>query len=143
MNVEFFNEFPWTPLVLLWLAYAFLGWYLSVHHIIWVVGILVVALVLTVVWRSLSWLDRLLRFGSQILIVVLCLSASVALIATWSIFFTFILAPLATTILAEIELRFAGFSKRDTLLLLTLLAMFGLGIGETIDIFFLPSSARY
>ncbi|RUR73241.1 hypothetical protein ACF3DV_10350 [Chlorogloeopsis fritschii PCC 9212] len=142
MNVEIFNQFPWTPVVLLWLSYAFLGWYLSVHHIIWVVGILVVGLVLTVVGQSLSWLDRLIRYGSQILIIVLCLSASVALVATWSLFFTFVLTPLATTVLAEIELRFAGFSKRDALLLLSLIAAFGLGTGETIDLFFLPSG-RY
>ncbi len=142
MNVEIFNHFPWTPLVLLWLSYTFLGWYLSVHHIIWVVGILVAGLVITLVGQSLSWLEQLIRCGSQFLIVVLCLSASVALIAAWSLFITFILAPLASSILAEIELRFAGFSKRDALLLLSLVAAFGLAAGETIDVFFMPSS-RY
>lgn len=130
------------PLVLLCLAYAWLGWYLSVNHIIWLVGAFVAALVLAVLWRSISWLERLIEFGSKILVVVLVLSASIALIATWSLFSTFIIMPLATTLLAAMELRFAGFSKRDRLLLLTVLAGFGLTVGEAIDIVFLPSD-RY
>ncbi|MFB2768785.1 hypothetical protein ACE1AT_05760 [Pelatocladus sp. BLCC-F211] len=142
MNIEFFHQFPLTTLVLHWLAYAFLGWYLSVHHIVWLVGVLVVALVLTLVGRSLSWLNRLLNYGSQVLIVTVVLSASVIVVAILPLFFTFIVTPLATTVLAEIELRFAGFSKRDALLFLTLLAVLGLAVGETIDIMFLPSS-RY
>ncbi|PLZ88910.1 hypothetical protein CEN45_20680 [Fischerella thermalis CCMEE 5198] len=142
MNIETFNQFPWTPLVLHWLAYAFLGWYLSVHHIVWLVGVLVVALVLTLVGRSISWLNRLLNYGSQVLIVVLALGSSVILVAFLPIFFTFIITPLATTVLAEIELRFAGFSKRDALFLLTLLAGLGLVVGETVDLIFLPSN-RY
>lgn len=142
MNVGYFNRVPLQPLVLLWLAYTWLGWYLSVNHIIWLVGAFVAALVLAVVWRSLSWLERLIEFGSKTLVVVLVLSASVALIATWSLFSTFIVMPLATTLLAEMELRFAGFSKRDTLLLLTVLAGFGLTVGEVIDIVLFPSG-RY
>jgi hypothetical protein len=103
MNIEFFNPFPWTPLMLHWLAYAFLGWYLSVNHIVWLVGVLVVALVLTLVWRSLSWLNRLLNYGSQVLIVVITLSASVILVAFLPIFFTFIITPLATVTVQGVQ----------------------------------------
>ncbi|BAZ69679.1 hypothetical protein NIES4106_44570 [Fischerella sp. NIES-4106] len=142
MNIEIFNQFPLITLLLHWLAYAFLGWYLSVHHIVWLVGVLVVALVLALVGRSITWLNRLLDYGSQVLIVTVVLSTSVIVVAILPIFFTFIVTPLATTVLAEIELRFAGFSKRDALLFLTLLAALGLVVGETIDLIFLPSS-RY
>ncbi|KOP27459.1 hypothetical protein AMR41_05550 [Hapalosiphon sp. MRB220] len=142
MNIEIFNQFPLITLVLHCLAYAFLGWYLSVHHIVWLVGVLVVALVLALVGRSISWLNRLLDYGSQVLIVTVVLSASVIIVAILPLFFTFIVTPLATTLLAEIELRFAGFSKRDALLFLTVLAALGLVVGETIDLVFLPSS-RY
>ncbi|MBW4433814.1 MAG: hypothetical protein KME28_19395 [Pelatocladus maniniholoensis HA4357-MV3] len=142
MNIEIFNQFPLITLLLHWLAYAFLGWYLSVHHIVWLVGVLVVALVLALVGRSITWLNRLLDYGSQVLIVTVVLSMSVIVVAILPIFFTFIVTPLATTVLAEIELRFAGFSKRDALLFLTLLAALGLVVGETIDLIFLPSS-RY
>jgi hypothetical protein len=142
MNIGYFNKVPLQPLVLLCLAYAWLGWYLSVNHIVWLVGASVAALVLAVLWRSISWLERLIKFGSKTLVVVLVLSASIALIATWSLFSTFIIMPLATTLLAAMELRFAGFSKRDRLLLLTVLAGFGLTVGEAIDIVLLPSG-RY
>mgnify|MGYP004474001461 CR=1 FL=1 len=142
MNVGSFNRVPLQPLVLLWLAYAWLGWYLSVNHIVWLVGASVAALVLAVAWRSISWLERLIEFGSKTLVVVLVLSGSIALIATWSLFSTFIIMPLATTLLAVMELRFAGFSTRDRLLLVTVLAGLGLTVGEVIDIVLLPSG-RY
>jgi hypothetical protein len=47
--------------------------------------------------------------------------------------------PLAATVLAEVEMRFAGFNKLDTLVVLTMLAGFGLGLGEIVDIKLLPS----
>ncbi|MEC4815837.1 MAG: hypothetical protein SAK29_21570 [Scytonema sp. PMC 1069.18] len=142
MNIGFSSKAPLQPLVLLWLAYAWLGWYLSVHHIVWLVGAFVTVLVLTVVWRSISWLERLVQYGSKTLILLVVLSSPIALVATWSLFLTFVLMPLATTILAEIELRFAGIGQKDTLLLLSAIAGCGLMIGEVIDIGLLPS-ARY
>jgi hypothetical protein len=60
--------------ILLWLAYAFLGWYLAANHIIWLVGAFVAAMVLAVVRKSISWLERLVEFGSKTLIVILFLS---------------------------------------------------------------------
>jgi hypothetical protein len=142
MNNEFFHKIPWLPLVFLWLSYAWLGWYLSAHDIAWLVGAFVAALVLAIAWRTIAWLERLIRFGSRALTVILFLGASVALIAIWSIFVTFIVLPLTTTLLAEMELRFSGFSKRDTFLLLTAIAGCGLAVGEAIDLIVIPSS-RY
>lgn len=49
MNLEFFNRIPLMPLVLLLLAYAFLGWYLAANHIIWLVGAFLAAMVIAVV----------------------------------------------------------------------------------------------
>ncbi|MUH00846.1 hypothetical protein F7734_54690 [Scytonema sp. UIC 10036] len=142
MNNEFLHKIPWQPLVFLWLAYAWLGWYLSAHDIAWLVGAFVAALVLAIAWRTIAGLERLIRFGSRALTVVLFLCASIALIATWSIFVTFLVLPLTTTLLAEMELRFSGFSKRDTFLLLTAIAGCGLAVGEAIDLILIPSS-RY
>ncbi len=142
MNNEFLHKIPWQPLVLLWLTYAWLGWYLSAHHVAWLVGAVVAALVLAIAWRTVAWLERLIRFGSRALTVVLFLSASIALVATWSIFVTFIVLPLATTLLAEMELRFAGFNKKDTFLLLSAIAGCGLAVGEVIDLVLIPSG-RY
>lgn len=143
MNVGFLSMIPWRPLVLLWLAYALMGWYLSAHHIVWLVGAFVASVALAVAWKSSPLLERLVRFGSQgwfvILIISLIISTSVALVATWSILLTLIVIPLVTTFLAKVEMRLAGFSQIDTFLFLTILAGFGLGLGEMIDLVLLPS----
>ncbi|MDZ7960462.1 MAG: hypothetical protein RMY34_21705 [Aulosira sp. DedQUE10] len=140
MNREFYSRIPWIPLGLLWLAYALLGWYLAIHHIIWLVGGFITAVALAIVRKSFSWLERLINFGSQTLIVILVLSLSIAIVATWSLLFSLFLIPVATTLLADLEMRFAGFSKIDAFLVLTILAVLGLAVGETIDILLLPSS---
>ncbi|MCC5641603.1 hypothetical protein LC607_01240 [Nostoc sp. CHAB 5824] len=142
MNVEFFNRIPLTPLILLWLAYTLLGWYLAANHIIWLVGAFVAAMVIAVVRKSTSWLERLLEFGSQTLAVILFLSISIAFIATWSLLLRLFIIPLATTLLADLEMRFSGFNKLDSFWILTVLAVLGLVMGELIDILLFPSS-RY
>jgi hypothetical protein len=125
--------------VLVWLAYTLLGWYLSAHHIVWLVGAFVAAVALAVASKSSPWLERLVRFFSQGLFVVLTVSILLALAVTWSLLFPLIVLPFVTTFLAEVEMRFTGFSKLDTFWFLTVLAAFGLGMGEIIDIVLLPS----
>ncbi|MBD2519918.1 hypothetical protein H6G93_34245 [Nostoc sp. FACHB-973] len=142
MNAEFFYRIPLMALGLLWLAYALLGWYLAAHHIIWLVGAFVAAMVIAVTRKSISWLERLVEFGSKALVIILFLSTSIALVATWSLLFSLFLIPLATTLLADLEMRFAGFNKLDSFWILTILAVLGLVVGEVIDILFFPSS-RY
>ena len=143
MNVGFLSRIPWLPLMLLWLAYALLGWYLSAHHIVWLVGAFVAAFALAFASKGSPLLERLVRFGSQglvaVLIISLIVSTSFVLAAIWSILFALIVIPLGTTFLAEVEMRFAGFSKLDTFLLLTVIAGLGLGLGELTDIVLLPS----
>lgn len=133
MNIGFYSKMPLQPLVLLWLSYIWLGCNISYHHIIWLMGAFVAALVFAVVWMSISWLERLVSIGSRTLIVVLFLSASIALLGTWSLLLNFIVIPLAATVLAGMELGFAGFSQHDKLLVLSVLAAFGLVVGELIS----------
>jgi hypothetical protein len=139
MNVEFFNRIPLMPLVLLWLAYTLLGWYLAANHIVWLVGAFVAAMVIAIVRKSTSWLERLVEFGSQTLAVILFLSISIAFVATWSLLLRLFLIPLATTLLADLEMRFSGFNKLDSFWILTVLAVLGLVVGELIDILLFPS----
>lgn len=139
MNVEFFRAIPLLPLLLLWIAYALLGWYLAVHHIIWLVGAFITAIALAVARKSISWLERLFTIGSQGLIIILFLSISMAVIATWWLLFSLFLIPVTTTVLADLEMRFAGFSKKGSFWTLTTIAVLGIGIGEMIDLVFLPS----
>jgi hypothetical protein len=142
MNVGFFNRIPLMPLVLLLLAYTLLGWYLAANHIIWLVGAFVATMVIAVVRKTTSWLERLVEFGSKTLVVILFLSISIALVATWSILLRLFIIPLTTTLLADLEMRFSGLNKLDSFWVITVLAVFGLIIGEVIDILFFPSS-RY
>ena len=142
MDAGFLSRLPVVPLVLLWLAYALLGWYLAAHHIVWLVGCFIAAIAIAIVRKSWLWLETLMAFGSKTLVVVLVLSASIALVATWSLLFSLFVIPVATTILADLEMRFAGFGKLNSFWVLTILAIFGLMVGETIDIVLLPSS-RY
>lgn len=126
-------------LIFLWLAYALLGWYLSAHHIVWLVGVFVTIVVLAAIRKSVFWVESLMNVKSQMVSLFLVLSGAIGLIATWSILFNFFLLPLSTTILADLEMRFSGFTPLDSFLVLTLLAAFGLAVGETIDVLFLPS----
>jgi sensor histidine kinase YesM len=143
MNVKTFTKIPLLPLGLLCLTYTLLGWYLSAHHIVWLVGAFIIFFALAVGWNKSHWLEQLVKFISRELVTVLILSLVVsilvALATTWSILLSLVLLPLATVFLAEVELGFAGFSKLNTFLMVTILAGFSLGLGEIIDILFFPS----
>lgn len=86
MNIKFINTNLWLSLVLLWLAYALLGWYLSAYHLIWLIGAFVAAVTLVVTRKSRVWLEHLLKFACQgmaaTLILSLILSMSIALVTT-------------------------------------------------------------
>ncbi len=140
MNVGFFHRIPVMPLLLLWLAYTLLGWYLAAHHIIWLTGAFVVSVTLAIVRKTIVWLEQLVAIGSRILFMVLFLILSVALVETWSVFFSLFLIPITTTFLADLEMRWKGFNKTDSFWILTVLALSGLVVGEMIDILILPSS---
>ncbi len=139
MYTTFLNRIPGMSLIFLWLAYALLGWHLSANHIVWLVGAFVTIVVLAVIRKSIFWIESLMNVKSQIVSMILVLSAAIGLIATWSILFELFLLPLATTVLADLEMRISGFRPLDSFLVLTILAAFGLAVGETIDILFLPS----
>ncbi|BAZ47702.1 hypothetical protein JMG10_33820 [Nostoc ellipsosporum NOK] len=143
MNLELFNRIPVTSLLLLWLTYGLLGWYLAAHEIIWLVGAFVAVVAIAVVRKSVSWLQQLLAFSSKTLVVILVVSASIALIASWSLLFSLFLMPVATTCLADLEMRFTGFKRLETFWILTSLAASGLIVGEIIDILLFPSGGYY
>ena len=143
MNTTFLSKTPWLSLLLLWLTYALLGWYLSAHHIVWLVGVFVAAVALALTWKSKPWLEHLMEFASQglfvVLIISLIFSISVSLALTRSLLLALIVVPIVITFLAELEMRFAGLSKFNAFLFLIIIAVLGLGLGEMVDIVFLPS----
>ncbi|HEY9849661.1 MAG TPA: hypothetical protein V6D28_09405 [Leptolyngbyaceae cyanobacterium] len=140
MNLVFLKKIPFAPLSLLCLAYALLGWYLSAHHLFWLVGAFIVAVTLTIAWKNLIWLENLEKSTFLTWLVALMVSLSIALIAThWILLSGLIILLLATTSLANIEIHLAGFSKQDKFWILIISVVLGLVIGEIIDIAVLPS----
>jgi hypothetical protein len=146
MNIGFFNRYAWLSLILVCLAYALVGWYLSAHHIVWFMGCFIAFVALYIASKSNPLVERLIGFSSQELLIALFISLTVSAIivltATWSMLWTLVLIPISTTFLAELEMRFIGFDQTDTFWILTASAIFGLLVGEFTDIMFLPSS-RY
>lgn len=140
------NRIPLLSLSTLWLAYALLGWYLSAHHIVWLVGACVVFAAKAIVWKSSPLLNHLSKLGSQGLVVVisasLIVSLLVALAITWSTSFAFFAVPFITTFFAQVEMVVNGFNKSQKLSILTITAVLGLIFGEVVDLVFLPS-VRY
>lgn len=143
MKVGFISKIPGLPLVLLWSAYVLLGWYLSSYNIFWFVGACVVAGTLALTWKSISWLEDLIKSSSTgLLIILLMLMVCIllALATMGSTLIPIIVMPLPVTFLANVEMRFAGYSKLNTIIILAAIALVGLGLGEAIDILFLSST---
>jgi len=142
MDIKLPARFPWSPLILFWLAYALVGWKLSPNHIAWYVGIFmaVAALVLTI--SSNPWLGGVLGYTPQIIFTVLVTSILVTLLVSFAILSTLIFIPLITTFLAWQELRSLNLRRSQMLWILGGIALLGLGVGEFVDLLVLPSS-RY
>jgi hypothetical protein len=146
MKVGLLSRIPWIPLGAFLLAYALLGWYLSAYDIFWFVGACVAVVALALSWKSLASLERLVQFSSPgflVILVILMLSILSALATTLSILVPIIAIALALTFLANVEMRFAGFSRMNIFLFLSVLAGLGLAFGELIDLLLLASSHRY
>jgi hypothetical protein len=146
LKFECFFKLPVLALITLYLAYALLGWYLSAHHIIWLVGAFVTSVALAMAWKSSPLFERFTSLGSQGLFVVitvsLIISLLVALAITWTNSFPLVIIPFLAMILVQLEMSFSGFDKFATLLCLTFVATTGLVFGEVVDLNIFPSS-RY
>lgn len=143
MNTGFICRIPRFALISLFLAYVLLGWYLSFYNIFWLVGAIVVAGTLALSWKSIVWLEDLLKNSSIIvltLLSILGLCILLALATTWSTLIPIIVMPLPITFLANMEMRFACFSRTNTILVLAAIASFGLVLGEAIDLLFVSST---
>lgn len=143
MNIKTFNKIIFLPLVLLWVTYTLLGWYLSAHHIAWVVGAVASAVILMITGKGSPILKQVLWFSSQGLFVIVAVSLIFSLCAILFItdfqFVGLIFLPVITMFWADIEMRSAGFEPHQILLCLAAIAGLGIGLGEAIDILLIPS----
>lgn len=144
MNAEFLSRTPWLALTLLGLSYALMGWYLSAHHVLWVVGISMTLTTLAIAWKGTAIVENLSLLKSTsllgLIILGLLLSLPVALLVGGSLFLNLFFLPVTTTLFAEFEMRSAGFTQRQLFFYLTLLAGCGIGFGEAIDLALIPST---
>jgi hypothetical protein len=128
--------------IVLWSAYALVGWNLAAHHVIWFMGFLIIALTTTMSWAGTQWIKSALRYIPNVLLVILTASLLIALALTSSLFLTLAVVPFLTTYLAWNEMRFIKFSQLNTFWILVAVAIAGLSMGEILDLWILPS-ARY
>ncbi|MBD2211807.1 hypothetical protein H6G27_18305 [Nostoc linckia FACHB-104] len=147
MNIDLSKKITSLSLLLLCVAYAFFGWYLSAYHIIWLVGSFIATVVFFGGRKNSSLFERALSFflPSSLAIFLISLIVSIILFAlavNSPILGILIITPLATTVLAELEMRLTGLNKLNALVILTVIAGFGLVLGEMIDVVLVPST-RY
>ncbi|NJR56474.1 MAG: hypothetical protein HC768_19130 [Acaryochloris sp. CRU_2_0] len=136
------SKLPWLALILLWLAYALVGWNLAVYHVIWFMGLLIIALAMTLSWFGSRWIKQALNYIPTVLLVALTASILVTLALTSSLFLPLALIPFLTTFYAWSEMRFFNRSQNSTFWSLIAIAILGLSVGELLDLWVLPS-ARY
>ncbi|MBD2449011.1 hypothetical protein H6G76_17990 [Nostoc sp. FACHB-152] len=144
MNIDFLNKITSLSLLLLCLAYAFLGWYLSTYHIIWLVGSFIATVIFFGGGKNSSLFERSLIFFTPSSFVIFIISSMMsilifALAVNSPILGILIITPLATTVLAELEMRLTDLNKLNALVILTVIAGFGLVLGEMIDFVLVPS----
>lgn len=143
MNTTRFINSPWLVLSLLGGEYSLLGWYLAAHHIFWLVSAFVLVVTLALAWKSNLMPEFLASLFKQPLFVVIGVSflLSVVIVSTLvnSIFSSLFVLPLLTLLYAFTEMQAAGFKQSDIFLWSAIITGVGLGLGETIDLFVLPS----
>lgn len=136
------SRLPWLALFLLWLAYALVGWNLAAHHVIWFMGLLIMALAMTLSWVCSRWIEQVLDYIPTVLLVTLTVSILITLAFTSSLFLAIAFIPFLTTFFAWNELRFFNLGQTRTFWVLVAISVLGLSVGEIVDLWVLPS-ARY
>lgn len=143
MNTESVIQKTWLSLMLMGIAYLLLGWYLSAHHIVWLLGACALMATLVLVWKTAPMIEFFdwLRHQRLFIVIGISLFSSVIVIAliVTPIFLNLFFLPFLTILFADMELRIAGFPERDILLYLITLAGLSLGLGEAIDLLISPS----
>jgi hypothetical protein len=141
-EIKSVRQLPWLVLMLLWLTYGLVGWNLAAYHVIWFMGVLILALAMTLSWFGSRWLKQAIGYIPTALLVALMASILTSVALTSSLFLTIALMPFLATFLAWSEMRFFNFSRTRIFWSLVVIAVLGLGLGELVDLWVLPS-ARY
>lgn len=137
----------WLALALLSFAYGLLGWYLAAHHLIWLIGAVVIGAALLVDRQSARFLANFAQLGNQSLVMVFGASFLFTLFVTALVlkplFLSIVILPVLTMLFADLELRVAGVKPINIALYLAMIAAVSLGIGEFLDLFYASPSLRF
>lgn len=126
-------------IALLGLGYILVGWQLSLHHILWFLGIAFSFVIPVVAWVKTPWFGGILGHLPQIFLVSLAISLFITLSAIFPVLPTIVIIPVLTTFLAWQEMAVAQFSRQEIWFVLISVALVGLVFGEWIDYFVLQS----
>lgn len=130
------NKLPWVSLLILFVTYATCGWTLPAKIMYWYVWLLVslsaliICLFLT---SSLKIFDRsfskLLATDNRAFVLAILFSFAAVIFFRWIAIAVRILLLICATILARLDLQVEGFTKVQSLLILSFFSLFGLGTG--------------
>ncbi|MBF2074686.1 MAG: hypothetical protein IGS50_13110 [Synechococcales cyanobacterium C42_A2020_086] len=137
-----FPKSPLLALILLMVAFALVGWQLTLHHLVLFVSVLCSTIALVISQEANPWMGGIFGQLPQILLFSLSLSLLITLIFTLPILLTLVVIPVLTTLLAWQEIRLL-YPRSVIWRLLLIVALLGVGLGELIDLLILPSAKYY
>jgi hypothetical protein len=130
------KSLPWLSLGLLLAAYSTFSWYVYHLTITWVVWVGVIAfalfqaLLLTTFAQGFkSMVSRWLSSDTGYFTTVLSLAFLATTVLVWIHIFGYLITVLAAEILARLDLQNRGFSREQSLTILTLVSLAGLFVG--------------
>ncbi len=121
------------------LAFALAGWSLSLRSLMLFAGIFLTIILLALSLRDTPWLYGLLGYIPQMLFLVLTLSLLLSLVVVFPVLITVAGLPGLATFLLWQEMRSQSRLSANSLTILALLGLFGLGIGELVDLYLVTS----
>ncbi|MBD2092939.1 hypothetical protein H6F67_24120 [Microcoleus sp. FACHB-1515] len=132
------KKLPWLSLALLLAAYTTLSWLLYRLNVTWQLWAIVLGLALTQAFLLTTFshgvqqfLEKWLRSDLGYFSVILLLAMLGVFFLAWFHFFGHLLVLLAAEILARLDLRRAGYTRVQALMILVLVSLLGLGVGGT------------
>ncbi|NJL37329.1 MAG: hypothetical protein HC840_09845 [Leptolyngbyaceae cyanobacterium RM2_2_4] len=127
---------PWLSLGLLLAAYSTFSWYVYHLTVTWAVWVSVIgfallqAVFLTTLTQGLrSMIGRWLSSDTGYFTTVISFAFLATTVLVWIHIFGYIITVIAAEVLARLDLQNRGFSQVQSLAILTLVSLTGLGIG--------------
>lgn len=138
VRANFLKKLPWLSLALLLAAYTTLSWLLYRLNVTWQLWAIVLGLALTQAFLLTTFsrgvqrfLEKWLRSDLGYFSVILLVGMLGVFFLAWFHFFGHLLVLLAAEILARLDLRRAGYTRLQALVILVLVSLLGLGVGGT------------